>query len=83
MFIDAYIWHQTNDLRLSLRDWEMLKYSRLEKPSTQDSAHVTTAKTKFYKEQKKTKYYGLRKKIEWPLTGSFTANLYLDSKFWL
>ena len=42
-----------NDLRLSLRDWEKLKHSRLRQPNTQDLAHVTIAKTKFYKEQKK------------------------------
>ena len=60
---------------------EKLKDSRLRQPSIQDLAHVTNAKTKFYKKQKKMKYYGLRKKIELPLTGNFTAKLYLDLKF--
>ena len=29
------------------------------------------------------KYHWFRKKVEWQLTGSFTVNVYLDSKFWL
>ena len=59
-------------LGLTLKNWETLWLLKTE------TAHVTTEKTKFHKNQN-NEILWIKKKVEWPLTGSFTVNLYLDA----
>ena len=60
------------DLGLTLGNWETLWLLETE------TAHVTTEKTKFYKNQK-NEILWIKKKVKWPLTGSFTVNLSIQT----